>query len=117
MLAVQVVTETFAILPKRGAGDRRPRSGCGGGCQLRRRPGRGVAGGHLRRRPRRPAAGRDTAYAINGAVGAERSVSKSFRQEPLFLGLFTAQVFLGAAVALILGNPIRRLVQARSSTG
>ena len=58
-----------------------------------------------------------TAYAISEAVGAERSVSKSFRQAPLFLGLFTAQVFLGAAVALIPGNLIKLLVQAQILNG
>lgn len=58
-----------------------------------------------------------TAYAISEAVGAERSVSKSFRQAPLFLGLFTAQVFLGAAVALIPGNLIKLLVQAQVLNG
>lgn len=58
-----------------------------------------------------------TAYAISEAVGAERSVSKTFRQAPLFLGLFTAQVFLGAAVALIPGNLIKLLVQAQVLNG
>lgn len=58
-----------------------------------------------------------TAYAISEATGVERSVSKSFRQAPLFLGLFTAQVFIGAAVALVPGNLIRLLVQAQVLNG
>jgi NRAMP (natural resistance-associated macrophage protein)-like metal ion transporter len=58
-----------------------------------------------------------TAYAISEATGAERSVSKSFRQAPLFLGLFTGQVFLGAAVALIPGNLIKLLVEAQVLNG
>ena len=58
-----------------------------------------------------------TAYAISEATGAERSVSKSFRQAPLFLGLFTVQVFVGAAVALIPGNLIKLLVQAQVLNG
>jgi len=58
-----------------------------------------------------------TAYAISEAAGAERSVSKTFREAPLFLGLFTAQVFIGAAVALIPGNLIRLLVQAQVLNG
>lgn len=58
-----------------------------------------------------------TAYAISEATGAERSVSKSFRQAPLFLGLFTGQVFIGAAIALIPGNLIRLLVQAQVLNG
>ena len=58
-----------------------------------------------------------TAYAISEAAGAERSVSKSFRQARLFLGLFSAQVFVGAAVALIPGNLIKLLVQAQILNG
>jgi NRAMP (natural resistance-associated macrophage protein)-like metal ion transporter len=58
-----------------------------------------------------------TAYAISEATGAERSVSKSFRQAPLFLGLFTAQVFIGAAVALIPGNLVKLLVDAQVLNG
>jgi NRAMP (natural resistance-associated macrophage protein)-like metal ion transporter len=45
-----------------------------------------------------------TSYAVAEAVGVERSVSKSFRQAPLFLGLFTAQIIVGAGVVLIPGN-------------
>ena len=45
-----------------------------------------------------------TSYAVAESVGVERSVSKSFRQAPLFLGLFTAQIILGAGVVLIPGN-------------
>ena len=41
-----------------------------------------------------------SSYAISEAIGVERSVSRRFREAPLFLGLFTFQVFLGAAVAL-----------------
>jgi NRAMP (natural resistance-associated macrophage protein)-like metal ion transporter len=58
-----------------------------------------------------------TAYAISEATGVERSVSKSFRQAPLFLGLFTGQVFVGAAVALIPGNLIKLLVDAQVLNG
>jgi Mn2+/Fe2+ NRAMP family transporter len=58
-----------------------------------------------------------TAYAISEATGAERSVSKSFRQAPLFLGLFTGQVFIGGAVALIPGNLIQLLVEAQILNG
>src|SRR5579884_4163226 len=41
-----------------------------------------------------------TSYAISEAVGVERSVSRRFREAPVFLGLFTFQVFVGALVAL-----------------
>jgi NRAMP (natural resistance-associated macrophage protein)-like metal ion transporter len=58
-----------------------------------------------------------TAYAISEATGTERSVNKSFRQAPLFLGLFTAQVLIGAAIALIPDNLITLLVQAQILNG
>jgi Mn2+/Fe2+ NRAMP family transporter len=58
-----------------------------------------------------------TAYAISEATGTERSVNKSFRQAPLFLGLFTAQVLIGAAIALVPGNLITLLVQAQILNG
>ena len=58
-----------------------------------------------------------TAYALSEAVGAERSVGKSFREARLFLGLFTGQVVIGAAVALIPGNLIQLLVQAQMVNG
>ena len=51
-----------------------------------------------------------SSYAISEAVGVERSVSRTFRQAPLFLGLFTFQVFLGAAVALTPVNLIQLLI-------
>jgi len=51
-----------------------------------------------------------TAYGLAEAVGAERSVSRRFREAPLFLGLFSAQVVIGAAVALIPVNLIGLLV-------
>jgi len=58
-----------------------------------------------------------TAYALSEAVGAERSVGKSFREARLFLGLFTGQIVIGAAVALIPGNLIQLLVQAQVLNG
>lgn len=51
-----------------------------------------------------------TAYGIAEAVGVERSVSRRFSEAPLFLGLFTAQVLIGASVALIPVNLIELLV-------
>jgi Mn2+/Fe2+ NRAMP family transporter len=58
-----------------------------------------------------------TAYGISEAVGAERSVGKSFREAKLFLGLFTGQIVLGGAVALVPGNLIQLLVQAQILNG
>ena len=51
-----------------------------------------------------------TAYGLAEAVGAERSVSRRFSEAPLFLGLFAAQVVLGALVALIPVNLISLLI-------
>jgi Mn2+/Fe2+ NRAMP family transporter len=58
-----------------------------------------------------------TADALSEAVGAERSIGKSFREARLFLGLFTGQIMIGAAVALIPGNLIQLLVQAQVLNG
>ena len=58
-----------------------------------------------------------TAYALAEAVGAERSVSRRFSEAKLFLGLFTAQVALGAAVALIPGNLINLLINTQILNG
>jgi len=51
-----------------------------------------------------------SAYAISEAVGVERSVSRTFTQARLFLGLFGVQVLLGAALALTHINLITLLI-------
>jgi Mn2+/Fe2+ NRAMP family transporter len=58
-----------------------------------------------------------TAYALAEAVGVERSVSRSFREAPLFLGLFTGLVALGAAIALAPGNLIALLINTQVING
>ena len=58
-----------------------------------------------------------TSYAIAEAVGAERSVSNSFRQAPLFFGLFTFQLVVGAVVALAPGNLISLVVNMQVLNG
>lgn len=58
-----------------------------------------------------------TSYAVAEAVGVERSVSSSFRQAPLFLGLFTFQILLGACVVLIPGNLIHLIVNTQVLEG
>jgi Mn2+/Fe2+ NRAMP family transporter len=58
-----------------------------------------------------------TAYAVSEAAGAERSVSSRFREAPLFLGLFTGQILVGGAIALIPGNLIQLLIQAQVLNG
>ena len=58
-----------------------------------------------------------TAYAIAEAVGVERSVSRKFSEAPLFLGLFTGQVAIGAAIALAPGNLVRLLINMQVLNG
>ena len=58
-----------------------------------------------------------TAYAIAEAVGAERSVSRRFSEAPLFLGLFSGLVAIGALVALLPGNLIQLLINMQILNG
>lgn len=58
-----------------------------------------------------------TAYALSEAVGSERSVSRRFSEAPLFVSLFTGQVVLGAAIALVPGNLIDLLVNMQVLNG
>ncbi len=51
-----------------------------------------------------------SAYAISEAVGVERSVSRRFTEARLFLGLFTVQVLIGAALAMTRINLIKLLI-------
>ena len=55
-----------------------------------------------------------TAYAVSEAVGVERSVSRSFAEAPLFLSLFTAQILIGAGVALLPGNLVSLLINTQT---
>jgi Mn2+/Fe2+ NRAMP family transporter len=58
-----------------------------------------------------------TSYAVAEAIGVERSVSSSFRQAPLFLGLFTTQILIGAAVVLVPGNLIALIINTQVLEG
>lgn len=58
-----------------------------------------------------------TAYAVSEASGSERSVGKRFREAPLFIGLFTAQIVVGALIALIPSNLIATLINAQILNG
>jgi Mn2+/Fe2+ NRAMP family transporter len=58
-----------------------------------------------------------TSYAVAEALGVERSVSSSFRQAPIFLGLFTAQILVGAAVVLVPGNLITLIINTQVLEG
>ncbi len=51
-----------------------------------------------------------TAYAVTESIGFERGVSFTFRDAPVFVGLFTALVILGALVAMIPGVPVVTLL-------
>ncbi|HEX8921786.1 MAG TPA: divalent metal cation transporter, partial [Pyrinomonadaceae bacterium] len=51
-----------------------------------------------------------TAYSISEALGFEKGVSRSFREAPIFLGIFTSLIVFGALVAMIPGLPQIRLL-------
>ena len=58
-----------------------------------------------------------TSYAIAEATGTPRSVSARFREAPLFYGLFTLQVVVGAGIALAPGNLVSLVVNAQVLNG
>ncbi len=47
-----------------------------------------------------------TAYSISEALGFEKGVSRSFREAPIFIGIFTSLVAVGAIVAMLPGLPL-----------
>lgn len=47
-----------------------------------------------------------TTYVMSEALGFERGVSRSWEEAPIFMGLFTGLVLLGAVLALIPGLPL-----------
>jgi len=51
-----------------------------------------------------------TAYSISEALGFEKGVSSSFREAPIFLGIFTFLVALGALIAVMPGLPLIRVL-------
>jgi len=51
-----------------------------------------------------------TAYSLSEALGFEKGVSRSFREAPIFLGIFTTLLIIGSIVALIPGIPQIRLL-------
>ena len=58
-----------------------------------------------------------TSYAVADAVGAPRSVTDRFREAPLFYGLFTLQIMVGAGIALSPGNLVSLIVNAQVVNG
>lgn len=53
-----------------------------------------------------------TAYSISEALGFEKGLSRSFREAPIFLGIFSGLIIVGAVVAMIPGIPQIRLLLA-----
>jgi Mn2+ and Fe2+ transporters of the NRAMP family len=51
-----------------------------------------------------------TAYSISEALGFEKGLSSSFREAPIFLGIFTSLIVIGSLVALIPGIPQIKLL-------
>jgi NRAMP (natural resistance-associated macrophage protein)-like metal ion transporter len=47
-----------------------------------------------------------TAYSISEALGFEKGVSRSFREAPIFVGIFTFLIAVGGLVAMIPGLPL-----------
>jgi Mn2+/Fe2+ NRAMP family transporter len=51
-----------------------------------------------------------TAYSISEALGVEKGVSRNFREAPIFVGIFTFLIAVGAFVAMIPGLPMIRVL-------
>jgi Mn2+/Fe2+ NRAMP family transporter len=51
-----------------------------------------------------------TAYSLSEALGFEKGISRSFRDAPIFLGIFSALLIFGAVVALIPNIPQFKLL-------
>jgi Mn2+/Fe2+ NRAMP family transporter len=51
-----------------------------------------------------------TAYSISEALGFEKGVSRSFREAPIFLGIFSFLIVVGGTVAMIPGLPLFRVL-------
>lgn len=51
-----------------------------------------------------------TAYSISEALGFEKGLSRSFREAPTFLGIFTFLIVLGSVVAMVPGIPQIKLL-------
>ena len=51
-----------------------------------------------------------TAYSVSEALGFEKGLSHSFKDAPIFLGIFSTLIFIGAVVALVPGIPQIKLL-------
>ncbi|MFT3745473.1 MAG: Nramp family divalent metal transporter [Pyrinomonadaceae bacterium] len=51
-----------------------------------------------------------TAYSLSEALGFEKGLSRTFRDAPIFIGIFTGLILIGALVALLPGIPQIKLL-------
>jgi Mn2+/Fe2+ NRAMP family transporter len=51
-----------------------------------------------------------TAYLVTEAYGGERGMSRSFREAPIFMGLYTGVLILGALIVIVPGIPLLSLM-------
>ena len=58
-----------------------------------------------------------TSYAISETAGVERSLSRKLREAPFFYGIFTVQLVVGAAIALLPGNAVELVINAQVLNG
>jgi len=58
-----------------------------------------------------------SAYALAETAGAERSLARKLREAPLFYGVFTVQLVIGAVIALLPGNLVELVINAQVLNG
>jgi Mn2+/Fe2+ NRAMP family transporter len=59
-----------------------------------------------------------TAYSLSEALGVEKGLSHSFREAPIFVGIFSTLILIGLIVALIPNIPqIKLLLLTQSING
>ena len=58
-----------------------------------------------------------SAYAIAETAGVERSMSNKLSQAPVFYGLYTVQLVIGAVIALLPGNLVQLVINAQVLNG
>ena len=58
-----------------------------------------------------------SAYAIAETAGVERSLSRKLREAPVFYGIYTVQLVIGAIVALLPGNLVQLVINAQVLNG
>jgi Mn2+/Fe2+ NRAMP family transporter len=58
-----------------------------------------------------------SAYAIAETAGVERSLSRKLREAPVFYGVYTVQLVIGAIIALLPGNLVELVINAQVLNG